>query len=374
MSFDDAGLKLLSVFRIWNYVQYFNPYRQLADRPWEEALMYAVQAVVQASDRDSYGNVLRAMAVYTDDSHSFAAYMPGGFLRQLIRLAAIPENMRYAAPFISTLYADGKYIVTWTCRSDTCDLHRGDAVIAVNGKPVESLIEKNSHVIPSSNPGSIQRETALSISFSAGDSASYTVIRGKDILTLKPKMMPFKKFRRALYSSGIRQSTLTWFRGNELSPFDVIGDSVAYIHAEDISAHDFRKCDSRPAQLSYEYDTDVADVPHALHQSCSTCCHTGFSKARLIHPKDIRLYRTRTQFQSGQKNRASGRQQDPKRVRIPRNADAVLTASDSGRQHDSRSGRQCRTAFPAGRLCLPDRRRRNRISGRKPMPAQWSTD
>ena len=242
MSFDDAGLKLLSVFRIWNYVQYFNPYRQLADRPWEEALMYAVPAVVLASDRESYGNVLRTMAVYTDDSHSFAAYMPGGFLRQLIRLAAIPENMRYAAPFISTLYADGKYIVTWTCRSDTCDLHRGDAVIAVNGKPVESLIEKNSHVIPSSNPGSIQRETALSISFSAGDSASYTVIRGKDILTLKPKMMPFKKFRRALYSSGIRQSTLTWFRGNELSPFDVIGDSVAYIHAEDISAHDFRKC------------------------------------------------------------------------------------------------------------------------------------
>ena len=77
----------------------------------------------------------------TDDSHTYAAYMPGGFLRQLIRTAAVPDDMKYAAPFISTIYADGKYIVTWTCRSDTGDLQRGDAVIAVNGESISAFID-----------------------------------------------------------------------------------------------------------------------------------------------------------------------------------------------------------------------------------------
>ena len=252
MSFDDAGVKLLAVFRIWNYVQYFYPYRQLADSPWEEALLYAVPAIIQVSDRESYGNVLSSMAVYTDDSHSCAAYMPGGFLRQLIRTAAVPDDMKYAAPFISTIYADGKYIVTWTCRSDTGDLQRNDAVIAVNGESVPAFIERKGKLIAASNPDCIQRDMSMSISFSARENAVYTVIRDRDTLTLKPAMMPFRKFRRALYSSGIRQSTLTWFRGKELRPFDVIDDSTAYIHAEDISAYDFRKC--------LKYDRLIVDL------------------------------------------------------------------------------------------------------------------
>ena len=252
MSFDDAGVKLLAVFRIWNYVQYFYPYRQLADRPWEEVLLYAVPAIMQVSDRRSYGNVLSSMAVYTDDSHSFAAYMPGGFLRQLIRTAAVPDDMKYAAPFISTIYADGKYIVTWACRSDTGDLQRGDAVIAVNGESIPAFIERKGKLIAASNPGCIQRDMAMSISFSARKNAVYTVIRDGDTLTLKPAMMSFRKFRKALYSSGIRQSSLTWFRGKELQPFDVIDDSTAYIHAEDISAYDFRKC--------LKYDRLIVDL------------------------------------------------------------------------------------------------------------------
>ncbi len=252
MSFDDAGVKLLAVFRIWNYVQYFYPYRQLADCPWEEVLLYAVPAIMQVSDRRSYGNILSSMAVYTDDSHSCAAYMPGGFLQQLIRTAVVPDDMKYAVPFISTIYADGKYIVTWTCRSDTGDLQRGDAVIAVNGESISAFIERKGKLIAASNPGCIQRDMAMSISFSARKNAVYTVIRDGDTFTLKPAMMSFRKFRKALYSSGIRQSTLTWFRGKELQPFDVIDDSTAYIHAEDISAYDFRKC--------LKYDKLIVDL------------------------------------------------------------------------------------------------------------------
>ena len=201
---------------------------------------------MQVSDRESYGNALSSIAVYTDDSHSCAAYMPGGFLRQLIRTAAVPDDMKYAAPFISTIYADGKYIVTWTCRSDTGDLQRGDAVIAVNGESIPAFIERKGKLIAASNPGCIQRDMAMSISFSARGNAVYTVIRDGDT------MMSFRKFRKALYSSGIRQSTLTWFRGKELQPFDVIDDSTAYIHAEDISAYDFRKC--------LKYDRLIVDL------------------------------------------------------------------------------------------------------------------
>ena len=262
MSFSDNNLKLLAIFRIWNYIQYFYPYRNLLDVSWDEALKTAVPAMFEADTPEEYANVLSAIGVFTNDSHTNSAYMPKSIFKRLIRMAKAPSNMQYAASFITDKYYDGKYYVTWALGESEQDLVRGDAIIAINGESVDDYVARKGCYLATSNELTIPRDLALSVSMSEDDSQTYTVIRNRDTLTLTPQMKPVRKFRRELYKSGIRESTMTWFNGRELHAFDTINDTVAYLHAEDMTVADFRKA------LDYNrIIVDLRNYPRNMYQS-----------------------------------------------------------------------------------------------------------
>ena len=262
MSFSDINLKLLAIFRIWNYIQYFYPYRNLLDVSWDEALKTAVPAMFEADTPEEYANVLSAIGVFTNDSHTNSAYMPKSIFKRLIRMAKAPSNMQYAASFITDKYYDGKYYVTWALGESEQDLVRGDAIIAINGESVDDYVARKGCYLATSNELTIPRDLALSVSMSEDDSQTYTVIRNRDTLTLTPQMKPVRKFRRELYKSGIRESTMTWFNGRELHAFDTINDTVAYLHAEDMTVADFRKA------LDYNrIIVDLRNYPRNMYQS-----------------------------------------------------------------------------------------------------------
>ena len=262
MSFSDINLKLLAIFRIWNYIQYFYPYRNLLDVSWDEALKMAVPAMLEADTKEEYGKVLSAIGVYTNDSHTNSAYMPKSIFKRLIRMAKSPSNKQFAAPFITDKYYDGKYYVTWALGESEQDLVRGDAIIAINGESVDDYVARKGCYLATSNELTIPRDLALSVSMSEDDSQTYTVIRNKDTLTLTPQMKPVRKFRRELYKSGIRESTMAWSDGRELRAFDTINDSVAYLHAEDMTVADFRKA------LDYNrLIVDMRNYPRKMYQS-----------------------------------------------------------------------------------------------------------
>lgn len=261
MSFSDVNLKLLAVFRVWNYVQYFYPYRSLIDVSWDNALKMAVPAMFETDTEEGYGNVLNAMGVFTNDSHTCSAYMPDNFFKRLRLMSKIPSGMQFAAPFITGKYHDGKYFVTWAFGESEQDLVMGDAIVAISGEAVDDYIAREGCLLAESNASRRPRDLALSVSSSGDDSRTYTVIRNSDTLTLAPQMIPARKFRRALYRSGIRESTMTWFNGRELRAFDTINDSVAYLHAEDMTVEDFRKA------LDYKrIIVDLRNYPMNMYQ------------------------------------------------------------------------------------------------------------
>lgn len=261
MSFSDMNLKLLAVFRVWNYVQYFYPYRNLLDVSWDDALKMTVLAMYKADNEEEYGNVLSAMAVLTNDSHTCSAYMPKSLFKRLRMISKVPSGMQFAAPFITGKYHDGKYFVTWAFGESEQDLVRGDAIIAINGESVDDYVAREGYFLAASNELTRPRDLALSVSTSEDDCQTYTVIRNCDTLLLSPQMMPVKKFRRELYGSGIKESTMTWFDGRELNAFDTINDSVAYLHAEDMTADDFLKA------LEYKrIIVDLRNYPRNMYQ------------------------------------------------------------------------------------------------------------
>lgn len=70
ISFPDPGFQLLGLFRVWNILQYWYPYRTVSGQDWPAVLHEAIPGVVQASDKDAYGRALLLFIAKINDTHA----------------------------------------------------------------------------------------------------------------------------------------------------------------------------------------------------------------------------------------------------------------------------------------------------------------
>lgn len=54
MHYPDAGFSLLALFRYWNTIQYYFPYRNLIDRNWNDVLLEFIPEFLNAPDEIHY--------------------------------------------------------------------------------------------------------------------------------------------------------------------------------------------------------------------------------------------------------------------------------------------------------------------------------
>jgi C-terminal processing protease CtpA/Prc len=66
----DAGYRLLALFRYWNVIQYWFPYRDLIEGPWESVLSEFIPRLMEASTFEAYRTTMQALVTRIDDSHA----------------------------------------------------------------------------------------------------------------------------------------------------------------------------------------------------------------------------------------------------------------------------------------------------------------
>ncbi|KOR89391.1 hypothetical protein [Paenibacillus solani] len=54
MIFDDTGYRLMSLFRYWNIIEYYYPYKDVIGEDWEQVLLVFIPKMIDGSDYDSY--------------------------------------------------------------------------------------------------------------------------------------------------------------------------------------------------------------------------------------------------------------------------------------------------------------------------------
>ena len=69
MECPDAGCRLLTLYRYWNMVNYFFPYKQLADTDWNTILKKHIPSILSADDKKSYWQAVRQLIAQCDDTH-----------------------------------------------------------------------------------------------------------------------------------------------------------------------------------------------------------------------------------------------------------------------------------------------------------------
>src|SRR5690606_17590215 len=70
MKYPDAGFRLLSLYRYWNIIQYYFPYKNLIGENWNEVLDEYIPKFVNASDELTYKLTVLSLIARIHDTHA----------------------------------------------------------------------------------------------------------------------------------------------------------------------------------------------------------------------------------------------------------------------------------------------------------------
>lgn len=125
-----ADLRLLALYRFWNIIEYWSPYRDLIEEDWDAVLGEFVPRLWMSDSKDAYQLSMLALVARIHDGHAsispFGVRPPRGSHR-------LPVNLRFI---------EGKFVVTsfsFVRRGPASGLRVGDVVSSIGGARVESL-------------------------------------------------------------------------------------------------------------------------------------------------------------------------------------------------------------------------------------------
>ncbi len=139
MIYEDSGMRLLGLFRYWNIVEYFYPYKNLIDEDWDKILYDKISELALEKSKESYVLSIANLTTYIHDSH--------GFFFDDFRV--LERHFGTYIPKVEFLNIDGQIVIIQG--EHKSKLIRGDIVISVDGIPIEKRIEECKKYISVSN-------------------------------------------------------------------------------------------------------------------------------------------------------------------------------------------------------------------------------
>ena len=144
MAYPERPYRLLALFRFWNVIHYFYPYKHLLDQDWETVLPPFLPRFEAARDAREYALAIAEMAACIQDSHTYV----GGSKE-------LNGYFGEAFPPVALRLVEGKPTIT-----DVFDVEAvkgtgiwiGDVVLTVDGEPVDKRMSRHGKYIAGSNP------------------------------------------------------------------------------------------------------------------------------------------------------------------------------------------------------------------------------
>lgn len=65
----DPNYRLLGLFRLWNCVEYFDPYLDILDENWHDQLSVYIPKMLEGNDQQSYAATLASLSAKLRDAH-----------------------------------------------------------------------------------------------------------------------------------------------------------------------------------------------------------------------------------------------------------------------------------------------------------------
>ena len=152
MEWTDDGFKLVSLFRYWNMIEYFFPYRHLMDDDWDEVLREFILRMTAADDELSYKLTVLDLIGRVQDTHANI------WQADPVLMRFHGENM---VPVQVSFIEDQAVVVKQFEHLDSsATIAVGDVITEIDGKDVEVIVREELAYAPASNRPTQLRDVA----------------------------------------------------------------------------------------------------------------------------------------------------------------------------------------------------------------------
>lgn len=182
ISFPDPGFQLLALFRWWNIMQYWAPYRLDAAQNWPAVLRDLIPKIALAKDRTAYQLALFEMVSKANDTH--ANLWSSLDARPPIGKCVLPVTLRYV---------EGKDVVAALVSpksNATEGLHIGDAIESIDGVPIDELKHQWAPYYADSNTAARERDIASTMTRGECKAVTLGVQRDAKLIEIQTERQP----------------------------------------------------------------------------------------------------------------------------------------------------------------------------------------
>ncbi|SEM19365.1 Peptidase family S41 [Chryseobacterium taichungense] len=212
----DAGYRLLSLYRYWNIIQYYFPYRYAIGQDWKEILGEFIPKFLSATDGTDYNLACLELTERINDSHAG------------IHNAVTYHFFGERIVLLEIVFAENEAVVKNYYDENLgkeTGLKIGDIILEINGKTIEKIIADYSRYLPASNNPTKLRNL------------SYQLLNSNDMsIDLK-----------YLSDGAEKTTTLQTYLPNRINyrqkpaiPFKMIDAQTAYINLGTVKSKDFQ--------------------------------------------------------------------------------------------------------------------------------------
>ncbi|MEI6021797.1 MAG: S41 family peptidase, partial [Bacteroidota bacterium] len=207
--FPSTELRLLSLSRYWNIINYFFPYKYLIGQNWNDALTEMIPKFAFAKDTIEYHLAMRELVVKINDSH---ASLSTKYTKQYFGLKWVPFQFKII---------NDKAVVTGYYNDSLCkinDIKIGDVFMKVNNMPLSVIIQNRSKYISGSNESTKLRNYTYAIFNGSTDSVFVSFERNGVITNRNISRYYFELFK------------YKWTTNNGLELFKILDNNIGYVN------------------------------------------------------------------------------------------------------------------------------------------------
>ncbi|MGK6352246.1 S41 family peptidase [Parapedobacter sp. DT-150] len=222
MRADDDGMRLLALYRYWNIIQYFFPYKHLIEEDWKDVLGEFVPRFAEADDPQAYVLTVLELIGRVHDTHA-NVWGNNPLLNRFFGEKHAPVEVQFV---------EERAVVTGYRHEEwgrATGLEVGDVITAINGKAVEQVVKDLLKYTPASNYPTQLRDIAPKLLRSNDSTIQVEFVREGGTKTAMLKT--FRPDQLTMLNRFVSKDT----------SFKMISDDIAYVNNGTLNADDLPK-------------------------------------------------------------------------------------------------------------------------------------
>ena len=186
-AYPDAGYRLLSLYRYWNLIQYWFPYKDLIDEDWKAVLTEFIPKFISAKNETEYVLTAQQLIARVHDTH---ANIWGNN-------KVLAQKGNYYPP-VKITFVGNEAVVSRILNEELAqisNLQLGDVIHTIDNKKVEDIIKESLPNLPASNYPTQLRDLSRYLLRSNDSISAIAILRHeKSIESKLIRYIPVNKF------------------------------------------------------------------------------------------------------------------------------------------------------------------------------------